>query len=304
MLRLMVYSKQTQQEVFRPTVVWRWKKFACHAFLLALSTLAVTRIFYFQRWKMQRKAGWRRCSCVQCARTYSRILGSCPVDTACVWHAWKAWWITPQTSHSSAQTAGRILVRLLLCRRATRWPASQRTSGWAGGPGCPLDALFKISNLFGSLKKCKQLCGTAIHHSSCQYLTFSPQEKQTKCVYCDYCPEKNILAVKTCTKCEVSLCKEHVKDHQVLPVFTGHPLVGPLSDLAERRCPQHKDEVLRYYCKSSRRYICSICTLEGKQLNVATETSTVLRRQLTVSLITILDSMLHNQVISIHSLTS
>lgn len=107
------------------------------------------------------------------------------------------------------------------------------------------------------------------------------REKQTKCVYCDYCPEKNILAVKTCTKCEVSLCKEHVKDHQELPVFTGHPLVGPLSDLAERRCPQHEDEVLRYNCKSSRRYICSICTLEGKQLNVATEASTVLRRQLT-----------------------
>ena len=102
-------------------------------------------------------------------------------------------------------------------------------------------------------------------------------------MYCDCCPEKKILAVKTCLKCEVSLCKGHVKDHLELPVFTGHPLVAPLSDLLERKCPQHKDEVLRYYCNSSRRYICNICALESKQLSGATEASTVLRRQLNVS---------------------
>ncbi|XP_072219820.1 E3 ubiquitin/ISG15 ligase TRIM25-like [Leuresthes tenuis] len=105
-------------------------------------------------------------------------------------------------------------------------------------------------------------------------------EKQTKCVYCDCCPERKILAVKTCLKCEVSLCKGHVKDHLELPVFTGHPLVAPLNDLLDRKCPQHKDEVLRYYCNSSRRYICNICALESKQLSGATEASTLLRRQL------------------------
>ncbi|KAM7378856.1 hypothetical protein PAMP_004451 [Pampus punctatissimus] len=106
-------------------------------------------------------------------------------------------------------------------------------------------------------------------------------EQATKSVYCDFCPEKTTLAMKTCLKCELSLCEEHVKDHLKLPVFTGHPLVKTLGDLQERKCPQHEDEVLRYYCNTSRRYICNMCALESKQLNLTTETSTKLRRQLT-----------------------
>lgn len=81
------------------------------------------------------------------------------------------------------------------------------------------------------------------------------------------------------------MCHEHIKEHQELQVFTGHPLVKPLSDLKERKCPQHEDHVLKYYCNTSRRYICNLCALESKQQNQATEASTVLRRQLTVSLI-------------------
>ncbi|XP_028329275.1 E3 ubiquitin/ISG15 ligase TRIM25-like isoform X2 [Gouania willdenowi] len=107
------------------------------------------------------------------------------------------------------------------------------------------------------------------------------KEQQTKCVYCDYCRDTQTTAVKTCLKCEVSLCHEHVRDHQELPVFTGHPLIEPLSDLMERKCPQHEDQVLKFYCSSSRRYICNICALESKQQNAATEVSGVLRRQLT-----------------------
>ncbi|XP_035527111.1 E3 ubiquitin/ISG15 ligase TRIM25-like [Morone saxatilis] len=107
------------------------------------------------------------------------------------------------------------------------------------------------------------------------------RDEQTKSVYCDCCLAKQTLAIKTCLKCEVSLCKEHVKDHLELPVFTGHPLVRPLNDLQERKCPQHEDEVLRYYCNTSRRYICNVCALESKQQNQATEASAVLRRQLT-----------------------
>ncbi|CAN9503291.1 unnamed protein product [Ophioblennius macclurei] len=106
-------------------------------------------------------------------------------------------------------------------------------------------------------------------------------ENQRRTVYCDYCPGGTTLASRTCLKCEVSLCKEHVKHHLELPVLAGHPLVSPLGDLTERKCHQHEDEVLRYYCSSSRRYICNICALEIKQLNAATEASSVLRRQLT-----------------------
>ncbi|XP_029309551.1 E3 ubiquitin/ISG15 ligase TRIM25-like isoform X2 [Cottoperca gobio] len=107
------------------------------------------------------------------------------------------------------------------------------------------------------------------------------REEQTKSVYCDCCLEEKTLAIKTCLKCEVSLCKDHLKDHLELPVFTGHPLVRPLGDLLERKCPHHEDKVLRYYCNASMRYICNVCALESKQHNLATEASSVLRRQLT-----------------------
>lgn len=79
------------------------------------------------------------------------------------------------------------------------------------------------------------------------------------------------------------MCEDHVKDHQELPVFTGHPLVKPLGDLQERKCPEHEDAVLRYYCTTSRRYICNICALESKNRIMATEACSILRRQLTVS---------------------
>ncbi|XP_061587226.1 E3 ubiquitin/ISG15 ligase TRIM25-like [Cololabis saira] len=111
------------------------------------------------------------------------------------------------------------------------------------------------------------------------------REKKAESVYCDCCVESRVLAVKTCLKCEVSMCKEHVKGHVELPAFTGHPLVEPLSDLLERKCPQHQDEVLRFYCNSSRRYICNICALQSKQHgSMATEISAVLRRQMTESM--------------------
>ncbi|CAG5897130.1 unnamed protein product [Menidia menidia] len=106
-------------------------------------------------------------------------------------------------------------------------------------------------------------------------------EKQTKCVYCDCCPERGSLACKTCLKCEVSLCKVHVKDHLKMPAFTGHPLVSPLSDLRERKCQQHRDEVLKFYCNASRRYICNMCALESKRQSGAADASSLLQRQLT-----------------------
>lgn len=113
-----------------------------------------------------------------------------------------------------------------------------------------------------------------------EYRSRSPEEQDKK-VYCDCCPGNTALAVKTCLKCEVSLCQTHVKSHQELPVYTGHPLVQPLSDLHERKCPQHEDEVLRYYCRTTRRYICNLCSLRTKQKDLATQTCNVMKRQLT-----------------------
>lgn len=57
-------------------------------------------------------------------------------------------------------------------------------------------------------------------------------------------------AVKTCLKCEVSMCQEHVKPHLELPAFCEHPLTEPINDFWKRKCPEH-DEIYRY-CRTRR----------------------------------------------------
>ncbi|XP_062338077.1 nuclear factor 7, ovary-like [Osmerus eperlanus] len=105
--------------------------------------------------------------------------------------------------------------------------------------------------------------------------------KQKKSVFCDCCPEKMEPAIKSCLKCEVSLCKEHLQPHLECQAFLGHTLVPPLGNLSSRRCLEHKGQVLKYYCSVSKTYVCNICALERNQRNLAEESSTVLEGKLT-----------------------
>ncbi|XP_076600269.1 cerebellin 12 isoform X1 [Chaetodon auriga] len=86
-------------------------------------------------------------------------------------------------------------------------------------------------------------------------------------VLCDSCPPQPAegqpsLAIKTCLRCEVSLCAEHLQPHLERPAFSTHLLVDPLGDLSQRRCSIHT-EMLRYYCADERVYVCGDCLLEG-----------------------------------------
>ncbi|KAG7227377.1 hypothetical protein INR49_000382 [Caranx melampygus] len=86
-------------------------------------------------------------------------------------------------------------------------------------------------------------------------------------VLCDCCPSEAeegqpSLAVKTCLRCEVSLCAEHLQPHLKRPAFSTHLLVEPLGNLSQRRCPTHT-EIFRYYCADERVYVCGDCLLEG-----------------------------------------
>ncbi|KAM9335526.1 E3 ubiquitin/ISG15 ligase TRIM25 [Symphorus nematophorus] len=73
------------------------------------------------------------------------------------------------------------------------------------------------------------------------------------------------FAVKTCLKCEVSMCREHVKPHLELPAFREHPLTEPMNDFWKRKCPDH-DEIYRYYCMDDKVCVCNACTIEGGHL--------------------------------------
>ncbi|XP_036407058.1 E3 ubiquitin/ISG15 ligase TRIM25-like [Megalops cyprinoides] len=91
-----------------------------------------------------------------------------------------------------------------------------------------------------------------------------PLPQATPAVRCDYCPPgEQAAAVKTCLKCEVSMCAEHVKPHLERPAFREHPLTEPLGDVKERKCPEH-DETFRYYCTDDSVCVCTACTIEGR----------------------------------------
>lgn len=136
-------------------------------------------------------------------------------------------------------------------------------------PECCVDKLILVG---------RKTCLTRLH-----ICFFLKQDTQERIIYCDFCLDNQTVALKTCLKCEVSLCEQHVMDHLKLPVFTGHPLVKPLHDLQDRKCSKHDDEVLRFYCKVSRRYVCNVCALESKQQSLTEDACSALRQKLNVS---------------------
>uniref|UniRef100_A0A3P9K714 E3 ubiquitin/ISG15 ligase TRIM25-like n=1 Tax=Oryzias latipes TaxID=8090 RepID=A0A3P9K714_ORYLA len=150
---------------------------------------------------------------------------------------------------------------------------------------------FKLANIADDYRHQRRAAATAL--KSRETLSFclgAPQEGGTFSVPCDYCPPPAAkastvdpskegdsaagedggaqedaaarFAVKTCLKCEVSMCQEHVKPHLELPAFREHPLTEPMNDLWKRKCPDH-DEIYRYYCMDDKMCVCNACTIEG-----------------------------------------
>nr|XP_006630239.2 PREDICTED: E3 ubiquitin/ISG15 ligase TRIM25-like [Lepisosteus oculatus] len=85
----------------------------------------------------------------------------------------------------------------------------------------------------------------------------------TSAVPCDWCQKKS--AVRSCLKCELSLCSLHLKPHLEKPAFRDHPLVGPVRNFEQRKCPDH-GEMLRMYCSTEKMPMCSLCAVSGTHL--------------------------------------
>ncbi|XP_027024101.2 E3 ubiquitin/ISG15 ligase TRIM25 isoform X1 [Tachysurus fulvidraco] len=79
---------------------------------------------------------------------------------------------------------------------------------------------------------------------------------EPKPIMCDMCT--TVKAVKTCLTCITSFCSEHVRPHTENPLFRAHELCEPLSDLAERLCPEH-GKLMEFFCARHERSICSSC---------------------------------------------
>ncbi|XP_078732812.1 zinc-binding protein A33-like [Lampetra fluviatilis] len=88
-------------------------------------------------------------------------------------------------------------------------------------------------------------------------------EKMAAVVFCDTCGDGETPAVKTCLRCEMSLCESHLKPHINNPKLKDHVLVAPIVSLEERRCKKHREE-LKFYCKQDASLVCMACTITGE----------------------------------------
>ncbi|XP_056373766.1 E3 ubiquitin/ISG15 ligase TRIM25-like [Hyla sarda] len=79
-------------------------------------------------------------------------------------------------------------------------------------------------------------------------------------IFCTYCVDSPVPAVKSCLMCEASLCDKHLKVHSKGP---EHVLTEPRTSLENRKCPIHK-EVLKYYCTEDSTCICVSCYVIGE----------------------------------------
>ncbi|KAF0021474.1 hypothetical protein F2P81_026273 [Scophthalmus maximus] len=133
---------------------------------------------------------------------------------------------------------------------------------------------FKLANIADDYRHRRRATAAATAGLKSRELLSSSQQVRSACVVlCDYCPSavasavsgagdndassaasvshdggaaaaESRFAVKTCLKCEVSMCQEHVKPHLELPAFCEHPLTEPIDDFWKRKCPAH-DEIYR-----------------------------------------------------------
>ncbi|XP_056373819.1 E3 ubiquitin/ISG15 ligase TRIM25-like [Hyla sarda] len=79
-------------------------------------------------------------------------------------------------------------------------------------------------------------------------------------IFCTYCVDSPVPAVRSCLMCEASLCDKHLKVHSKGP---EHVLTEPRTSLENRKCPIHK-KILEYYCTEDNACICVSCSLAGE----------------------------------------
>ncbi|XP_071988197.1 uncharacterized protein [Engystomops pustulosus] len=91
------------------------------------------------------------------------------------------------------------------------------------------------------------------------FLSTQPPQEETK-IFCTYCVDSPVPAVKSCLQCEASLCDKHLRVHSKGP---EHVLTDPSTSLENRKCSVHK-KILEYYCTEDAACICVSCSLAGE----------------------------------------
>ncbi|KAM3926617.1 E3 ubiquitin/ISG15 ligase TRIM25-like [Leptodactylus fuscus] len=109
-------------------------------------------------------------------------------------------------------------------------------------------------------------------------LSTQPTQTETG-IFCTYCVDSPVPAVKSCLHCEASLCDKHLRGHSKSP---EHVLCDSSTDLEKRKCSVHK-KVLEYYCTEDAACICVYCSAgehQRHQMEMPDETSKKKKKKL------------------------
>ncbi len=84
-------------------------------------------------------------------------------------------------------------------------------------------------------------------------------------ILCDMCTEEDRKpARKTCMKCEISMCVQHLQAHLTTPVLLQtHPLTEPMALCGTTKCPHH-GKLVEYYCLDDLTCVCVSCAIEDQ----------------------------------------
>ncbi|XP_062372769.1 tripartite motif-containing protein 16-like [Sardina pilchardus] len=84
-------------------------------------------------------------------------------------------------------------------------------------------------------------------------------------VLCDICLDAQVPAMKTCLKCEISMCAQHLQAHLTTPILLQtHPLTKPTAPGALSSCCPEHGKLLEYYCLDDCTCVCVSCSIEGQ----------------------------------------
>ncbi|XP_073479292.1 E3 ubiquitin-protein ligase TRIM21-like [Aquarana catesbeiana] len=125
------------------------------------------------------------------------------------------------------------------------------TQGGSGGYSCP-ECREKFQDR-PPLQRNITLCNIVENF-------LSPQPDQESGVFCTYCVDSPVPAVRSCLLCEVSLCDKHLRVHKKSP---EHILTDPTLSMENWKCSVHK-KILEYYCTEDDTCICVSCSLAGE----------------------------------------
>ncbi|XP_075071513.1 tripartite motif-containing protein 14-like [Mixophyes fleayi] len=97
---------------------------------------------------------------------------------------------------------------------------------------------------------------------------YNRAEKHDNGIFCTYCVDSPVPAVKSCVMCEASLCDTHLRVHSK---SAEHVLIEPTTSLQNRKCSVHK-KILEYYCTEHNTCVCVSCILFGDHRGHRVET--------------------------------